>query len=90
MAAALEVMDRFSDFLRGWVTDQEELKRIYTGCRSFSGIWKSDGEAQGTGCHQRNDFDGGHGCLLHRHKEVHMTLTKKLTKSEFRQRADKI
>ena len=27
-AAALEVMDRFSDFLRRWVTDQEELKRI--------------------------------------------------------------
>ncbi len=27
-AAALEVMDRFGDFLRGWVTDQEELKRI--------------------------------------------------------------
>ena len=27
-AAALEVMDRFSDFLRNWVTDQEELKRI--------------------------------------------------------------
>ena len=26
--SALEVMDRFSDFLRGWVTDQEELKRI--------------------------------------------------------------
>ncbi len=30
-AAALEVMDRFSDFLRRWVTDQEELKRI--SCR---------------------------------------------------------
>jgi hypothetical protein len=27
-AAALEVMDRFGDFLRGWVTDQDELKRI--------------------------------------------------------------
>jgi hypothetical protein len=27
-AAALEVMDRFTEFLRGWVTDQEELKRI--------------------------------------------------------------
>jgi hypothetical protein len=27
-AAALEVMDRFIDFLRGWVTDPEELKRI--------------------------------------------------------------
>ncbi len=27
-AAALEVMDRFSDFLRGWVTDQGEIQRI--------------------------------------------------------------
>ena len=27
-AAALEVMDRFSDFLRNWVTDQEEIQRI--------------------------------------------------------------
>jgi hypothetical protein len=27
-AAALEVMDRFGDFLRGWVTDQDERKRI--------------------------------------------------------------
>lgn len=30
-AAALEVMDRFSDFLRRWVTDQDELKLI--SCR---------------------------------------------------------
>ncbi len=27
-AAALEVMDRFTKFLQGWVKDQEELKRI--------------------------------------------------------------
>ncbi len=27
-AAALEVMDRFTDFLRGWGADQEELQRI--------------------------------------------------------------
>jgi len=27
-AAALEVMDRFSDFLRSWVTDPEERQRI--------------------------------------------------------------
>jgi hypothetical protein len=27
-AAALEVMDRFTEFLRGWVKDQDELKRI--------------------------------------------------------------
>jgi hypothetical protein len=34
-AAALEVMDRFSDFLRGWVTDQEELKRISYRVQEF-------------------------------------------------------
>lgn len=34
-AAALEVMDRFSDFLRGWVTDKEELKRISWRVQEF-------------------------------------------------------
>jgi hypothetical protein len=34
-AAALEVMDRFSDFLRVWVTDQEELKRISFRVQEF-------------------------------------------------------
>jgi transposase len=34
-AAALEVMDRFSEFLRGWVTDQEELKRISHRMQEF-------------------------------------------------------
>jgi len=34
-AAALEVMDRFSDFLRGWVTDQEELQRISLRVQEF-------------------------------------------------------
>jgi hypothetical protein len=34
-AAALEVMDRFGDFLRGWVTDQEELKRISHRVQEF-------------------------------------------------------
>jgi hypothetical protein len=34
-AAALEVMDRFSDFLRAWVTDQEELKRISFRVQEF-------------------------------------------------------
>ncbi|MFZ5448618.1 MAG: hypothetical protein ACOZFS_08300 [Thermodesulfobacteriota bacterium] len=34
-AAALEVMDKFSDFLRGWVTDQEELKRISFRVQEF-------------------------------------------------------
>jgi hypothetical protein len=34
-AAALEVMDRFSDFLRGWVTYQDELKRISFRVQEF-------------------------------------------------------
>jgi len=34
-AASLEVMDRFSEFLRHWVTDQEELKRIFYRVQEF-------------------------------------------------------
>jgi len=34
-AAALEVMDRFSDFLRGWVKDPEELKQISCRVQEF-------------------------------------------------------
>jgi hypothetical protein len=34
-AAALEVMERFSDFLRGWVTDQAELQRISQRVQEF-------------------------------------------------------
>lgn len=34
-AAALEVMDRFSEFLRSWVTDPEELKRISFRVQEF-------------------------------------------------------
>jgi hypothetical protein len=34
-AAALEVMDRFSDFLRGWVKDPDELKRISYRVQEF-------------------------------------------------------
>ena len=34
-AAALTVMDRFSEFLRGWVTDQDELKRISFRVQEF-------------------------------------------------------
>jgi hypothetical protein len=34
-AAALEVMDRFSDFLRGFVTDQDELQRISFRVQEF-------------------------------------------------------
>lgn len=34
-AAALEVMDRFSEFLRGWVKDPEDLKRFSTWIQEF-------------------------------------------------------
>jgi hypothetical protein len=34
-AAALEVMDRFIEFLRGWVKDPEELKRISYRVQEF-------------------------------------------------------
>ena len=34
-AAALEVMDRFTEFLRGWVQDQEELKKISHRVQEF-------------------------------------------------------
>jgi len=34
-AAALEVMDRFIEFLRGWVKDPEELKRISHRVQEF-------------------------------------------------------
>ncbi len=34
-AASLEVMDRFSDFLRGYVQDQDELKRISFRVQEF-------------------------------------------------------
>ncbi len=34
-AAALEVMDRFIEFLRGWVKDAEELKRISYRVQEF-------------------------------------------------------
>ena len=34
-AAALEVMDRFIEFLRGWVKDQEELKQISCRVQEF-------------------------------------------------------
>ena len=34
-AAALEVMDRFIEFLRGWVKDQDELKQISYRVQEF-------------------------------------------------------
>lgn len=43
-AAALEVMDRFSEFLRGWVTDPEELKRFTAGIQEFFQRLEHEGE----------------------------------------------
>lgn len=34
-AATLEVMDRFSEFLRGWVTDKDELTQISQRMQEF-------------------------------------------------------
>jgi len=42
-AAALEVMDRFGDFLRGGVTNQEELKRISQRVDEFFRQLEEDG-----------------------------------------------
>jgi hypothetical protein len=43
-AASLEVMDRFSEFLRGWVTDSEELKIITARIQEFFRNLEDDGE----------------------------------------------
>jgi hypothetical protein len=43
-AAALEVMDRFSDFLRGWVTDADELKRISQRMQEFFRRLEDEGD----------------------------------------------
>jgi hypothetical protein len=42
-AAALEVMDRFTEFLRGWVQDQEELKQISHRVEEFFRQLEEDG-----------------------------------------------
>ncbi|MDD2904378.1 MAG: hypothetical protein PHU44_18270 [Syntrophales bacterium] len=42
-AASLEVMDRFSEFLRGWVTDPEELKIITSRIQEFFRNLENDG-----------------------------------------------
>ena len=34
-SAALEVMERFSEFLRGWVKDREEIKRFSSWMQEF-------------------------------------------------------
>lgn len=44
-AAALEVMDRFSDFLRGWVKDPEEVKRFSSWMQEFFRKLEDEGEA---------------------------------------------
>jgi hypothetical protein len=41
--AALEVMDRFSEFLRGWVTDTEELKIFTARIQDFFRDLENDG-----------------------------------------------
>jgi hypothetical protein len=42
-SAALEVMDRFSEFLRGWVTDTEELKIFTARIQDFFRDLENDG-----------------------------------------------
>ncbi len=41
--AALEVMDRFSEFMRGWVTDPEELKTFTARVQDFFRNLENDG-----------------------------------------------
>lgn len=41
--ASLEVMDRFSEFLRGWVTDSEEMKIITARIQEFFRNLENDG-----------------------------------------------
>ena len=41
--ASLEVMDRFSEFLRGWVTDAEELKIFTARIQEFFRDLENDG-----------------------------------------------
>jgi hypothetical protein len=41
--ASLEVMDRFSEFLRGWVTDAEELKIFTARIQEFFRNLENDG-----------------------------------------------
>lgn len=44
--AALEVMDRFSDFMRSWVTDPEELKTFTARVQEFFRKLENDGELE--------------------------------------------
>ena len=46
-AAALEVMDRFSEFIRGWVKEPEEIKRFTQWMQEFFRILEDDDESRG-------------------------------------------
>lgn len=45
-AAALEVMDRFSEFLRGWVQDPGEIKRFSSWMQEFFRKLEQEEEAR--------------------------------------------
>jgi hypothetical protein len=44
-AAALEVMDRFSEFIRGWVKEPEDIKRFSLWMHEFFRILEEDDDA---------------------------------------------
>lgn len=46
-AAALEVMDRFSGFVRSWVTEPEEIKRFTQWMQEFFRVLEEDDEGRG-------------------------------------------
>ena len=46
-AAALEVMDRFSEFVRGWVKEPEEMKRFTQWMQEFFRVLEEDDEGRG-------------------------------------------
>jgi hypothetical protein len=46
-AAALEVMDRFSEFVRGWVKEPEEIKRFSQWMQEFFRVLEDDDEGRG-------------------------------------------
>uniref|UniRef100_A0A7V4G7F2 DUF1804 family protein n=1 Tax=Desulfobacca acetoxidans TaxID=60893 RepID=A0A7V4G7F2_9BACT len=46
-AAALEVMDRFSEFVRSWVKDPEEIKRFSLWMQEFFRILEEDDDGRG-------------------------------------------
>jgi len=46
-AAALEVMDRFSEFIRGWVKEPEDIKRFSLWMHEFFRILEEDDDSRG-------------------------------------------